>query len=333
MSNIKAVKHPAILSLSPKQNIQNPKYRSCIELILKDAKLHYIPHSLPVVDIGPGGVGIGHKEFTEDGEQCYAQALAFLITSNKKYLDNTLNILDSWATTCRTFRGSNAPLEAAWGTAAMARSLELVKYTCNRNDWRPDIEQRYITWVNTFLMPHLRGETERYRLNWGFFNNWHISITEARLQFALVRDDLKEINWCQDNYIKIFNSFVREDGFTGETLRDSFHCVAGIGGMIQICELLYHQGVDVYKLRNNLLMRCVEFHARLYGTDYTPPGFKREQFKISSYIEPCAWEIARNHYATRLKIPMPYTDILLKRLRPCGYVFHWGYDTLTHAVL
>jgi hypothetical protein len=103
--------------------------------------------------------------------------------------------------------------------------------------------------------------------------------------------------------------------------------------MVQICELLYHQGINLYTMKNNLLMRCVEFHAQLYGTNYTPPGYQREQFRINKYIEPCAWEIARNHYVNRCGLLMPHTDNLLKKLRPCGYVFHWGYDTLTHALL
>jgi hypothetical protein len=334
-SSLKSVKHPATLFVhgNLSKNIVNPKYYQCRDLILKQANLNYTPQALQKVDIGFGGTGVGHVEFTKDGEQCYAQALAFLITYNPKYLENCLRILDAWATTCRTFTGPNAPLEAAWGTCAMARSLELLKYSCNPKLWRGDIEQRYIAWANNLILPHLRGDTERYRLNWGFFNNWHTSITEARLQLALLQNDIQEVNWCINNYIKIFNSYVLENGFTGETLRDSFHCIAGMGGLIQICELLFHQGVDLYGLRNNLLMRCVEFHARLYGTTYTPPGYQRDQFKISSYIEPCAWEIARNHFVNRRGLPMPYTDNLLKRLRPCGYVFHWGYDTLTHAIL
>lgn len=300
--------------------------------LLRQAKIDYTPRPLKVVDIGYHGVGIGHEEFTKDAAQSYAQALAYVITGNTKYLDNCLHILNSWASVCETFKGDNAPLEAAWGVASMTRSFEIVKYNVGQEykERASGVQHRYVNWVTRLLMPHLRGETNQHKLKWPY-NNWHTSIVEARLQFALLRDDLKEVNWCIDEYKRIFDTYIKDNGFTSETLRDSDHCCFGIAGLIQVAETLYHQGIDVYSLKNNLLHKVLEFHAGLYGGGKCPTGFDINQFKIQKWIQPCGWEIARHHFVVRKKMSTPNTDTLLMKIRPCKYELHWGYDTLTHG--
>jgi hypothetical protein len=308
---------------------------SAKEKLFKDVKLNCKSQALTTVDIGPGGVGVGHKEFTEDGKQAYAQALAYLITKEEVYACNCMNILNDWATKCTVFKGANAPLEAAWGTASMSRACELVKYTVPNWAKYKAMEDCYVNWVRKMLMPHLLGLTEKYKLKWGFYNNWHTSIIEARLQFALLTDDLESANVCIEEYKKILASYVKDDGFTGETLRDSDHCCFGLAGLVQICELAFHQGVDLYSLRNNVLHKCIEFHAELYGTKKVPKDlaskFNISQFKICNWVQPSAWEIARKHYCGRKSYTMRNTDALLQGIRPAGYALHWGYCTLTHA--
>jgi hypothetical protein len=208
----------------------------------------------------------------------------------------------------------------------MARSAELLKYTYPQ--WNIKVETDYINWVKKLLLPHLRGETEKYKLKWGFYNNWHTSILEARLQFGLLCNDLNEVNYCISEYQKIVVSYVKDNGFTGETLRDSDHCCFGLAGMIQICEILYHQGINLYCKR---LFNAIELHANIYACNYTPPGYSREQFNIRSWIQPSAWEIAFCHFSCRQKLNMPCTQRLLEKIRPCNFELHWGFDTLTHC--
>jgi len=252
MSTITQIRHPATL-IDPQSvwSLKNKNNRY-ISHIVSEATRFTQPKAIPVVNIGFGGSGLGHLEFTSDAKAAYANALAYLATENTTFAENTLRILNAWSTTCKTFTGPNAPLEAAWGTAAMARACELLKYTYPSTQ-NINTETSFIDWVRRLLMPHLRGETERYRLNWGFYNNWHTSINEARLQFALLCDDIPEVNGCLQRYITIFNSYVNDVGTTGETYRDSDHCCFGLAGLVQTCELAFHQGVNLYQLRNNLL--------------------------------------------------------------------------------
>lgn len=300
------------------------------KVLLANAPLDYKPSPREVFD-NPfyTGVGTPDKTFTNDASQAYTQALAWVVTQNSAYANNSMTILDGWAKVNKQFTNGNAPLQAAWGTAAMSRAAELLKYSFP--GWDKEVEKRYISWVKKVLMPHLRGETEKYRLEWGFHNNWHTSITEARLQFAFLCDDISEANWCVKRYQQIFASYVKTDGMTGESFRDSDHCSFGLAGMIQICELLYHQGVNLFGLQSRLLMKVIELHAGVYGYGVCPSGTTKEQFKVCGWIQPSGWEIARNHYVVRAKQSMPHTEALLKKIRPCKSALHWGWDTLTHA--
>lgn len=301
--------------------------RKAVELIIEDAA-NSAGQALEVVDIGFGGKGKGHVEFTGDGKRCYAQVLAYLITGNEEYARNAMKIIKDWTQKCKVFRGDNAPLEAAWGTAVMARTMELLKYRYSKFDL--NLEKEYISWVKRLLIPHLTGQTEKYKLKWGFYNNWHTSILEAKLQFALLCDDTSSVNECIQEYIKIQNKYIQENGFTYETLRDSDHNCFGIAGIINVSEILYNQGIDMYSLRNNLLHKCVELHAGIYHCNIIPAGYKREQFNIYKWIQPSSWEIVFNHFTNRRNMPMPNTKQLLNKIRPCKFELHWGYDTITH---
>lgn len=333
ITTVSQIKHPATLIDPQSVWILKNKNNQYITHIISEASRFTQPKAIPVVNIGFGGSGIGHLEFTTDAKAAYANALAYLVTQNPNFANNLLRILKAWSTTCKTFIGPNAPLEAAWGTAAMARACELLKYTYNSTT--PDtntVINTFIDWVRRLLMPHLRGDTERYRLNWGFYNNWHTSINEARLQFALLCNDLPEVNDCLQRYVTIFNAYVKDSGLTGETYRDSDHCCFGLAGLVQTCELAFHQGVDLYQLRNNLLHKCMETHAGMLACGVFPPCVDKSKLIVYRWIQPCAWEIVYHHFVNRKGMEMPFTKQLLSRIRPCGYELHWGYDTLTHSI-
>jgi len=300
------------------------------DALLRHTPLDYKPTPREVMDTPFfNGTGKPDQTFTNDAAMAYHQALAWLVTKKEPYALNCMAILDAWAKANKQFKNGNAPLQAAWGTASMARAAELLKHTYP--GWNKDVEKRYIAWTKVTLMPHLRGETEKHKLEWGFYNNWHTSITEARLQFALLCDDLTEANWCIKRYRQIFAAYVKDDATTGETFRDSDHCCFGLAGLVQICELAYHQGVNMYGERTRLLMKAIELHAGIYGSGLYPTGTQKEQFKICGWIQPSAWEIARNHYVIRANQSMPHTEAILKKIRPCKYALHWGWDTLTHG--
>lgn len=335
-ATLRNVIHPATI-ISPKdttipfRSIKNNT--DLLNFILNQAPKIISHNAKQTIHVNFNDNGDCHKSFVTDSKQCYAQTLAFLITGDSTYAQNVIKIISAWFNTCTIFKGDNAPLLAAWGTSSMARSCEILKYTYSQ--WPLNFESNYINWVKKLLLPHLRGETEKYKLNWGFYNNWHTSITEARLQFALLCNDITEINFCIQHFIDIFQFYINDSGLTYESFRDSDHNCFGLAGIINICEILFHQNIDLFSYRDNILLKCIELHAGVYASNVIPKHLSVDikQFNVFKWIQPSSWEIVYNHFVNRRQLKMPYTKVLLIKIRPCKYELHWGYDTITHCRL
>jgi hypothetical protein len=294
-------------------------WKSCLESLQKDTPVNYQPSPIENVNIAAYGAGAGHKEFTKDGEQCVQQVVMYLATGNNTYADNAIKILMAWSTTCRIFTGSNAPLECGWGGCSMVRAAEILKHSCPL--WGPKIDVPFQKFLDKIILPNLKAPL-------GWTNNWQTTICEARMQIAIFRNDKAEFDWAIKEYRRILKDYVMPTGQTKETLRDLVHAQFGLGSLIQIPELAYHHGVDLFMEDNCLMHKAMEFHADLLLGNLSH-GITKEQIKEPWFL-PCGWEIALHHYNTRLKLPMPKTTALLSKKRPEKYVFHWGLGSLTH---
>ena len=99
----------------------------------------------------------GHLAFVElDAVQAYRQAMAWWATNNTGYANNAQRIIDGWATDNKNWGilRENGPLEAGWGCAAMAKSLEYLKNK-RWSGYNPAVEARFMQWFNTVMFPQL----------------------------------------------------------------------------------------------------------------------------------------------------------------------------------
>jgi hypothetical protein len=99
----------------------------------------------------------GHISFVElDAVQAVRQALAYWSTNNTGFAANAQRIVNGWATknTQWGLRNENGPLEAGWGCAAMAKSLELLKHK-PWSGYDPSVEARFMSWFRTVLFPQM----------------------------------------------------------------------------------------------------------------------------------------------------------------------------------
>lgn len=305
--------------------VRNPIRKQALEQMMKDTPLTYESKALKDVNIAFGGKGQGHDELTKDGEQAYRAALLFWVTDNKQYLGMVLKILDAWATKNKTFVGDNAPLEAAWSICSMARAAELIRHT---PEWQQStIPVSFFRWIDQRIMPHL---TNANVWKWKFRNNWHFSILCARMQLAILRDNKTEFDWVVDTYRICLPQAICQGHpcHTSETLRDLTHVQFLLGGIIQIAEMAYHQGVtDLYdpKLHNVL-----EYHASLLLKEI-PPGISPVDIRAPyGYWNEPIWELAMVHFRDRKGMAMPKTEKNAARSRPEKVTFHWGGGSLTH---
>jgi len=284
----------------------------------------YVPRAIANACVEAYGKGTGHEEVTKDGEQAVLQAAMYVATRDETYAKNSVAIIQAWATTCKSFEGSNAPLELAWATCSFVRAAEILKYAYN--GWSQKHEALLMDFVNQIAMPKLTKKL-------GWTNNWQTSICEARLQIGIFTNNQKEIDWAITEFKRIVDEYVMSSGQTNETLRDLVHAQFGIGSLLQIPELVYEysQGkTDLFRIKNGVLHKMCEFHAQLLlGKIPVDSGIQKQSIKEPWFL-PCGWELAVHHYERRLKLAMPFTQELLKKNRPEKYVFHWGLGTLIY---
>ena len=138
-----------------------------------------------------------------------------------------------------------------------------------------------------------------------------------------------------------------------ESGRDQGHATLGIGLLGTICEMAWNQGIDLYGLDSNRIMKCAEYVAKYnlggtvpytpYTWVYGPPGATTSviQSVISATgrgeLRPI-WELIYNHYARRRGLSVPNVAAFAAKVRPEGGGGDYGpnsggYDQLGFGTL
>lgn len=274
----------------------------------------YKPQVIKNVSIEAYGKGIGRKEFIDDATQSYYQVLMYVIYNNEAHAKKAVEILTSWSKDCETFTGSNAPLECAWGGTSMVRAAEILKYMYK--GWTEDIERQFNAFLDKIIMPNLMN---RYNEIFKWTNNWILTIQEARIQIAIFRNDRKTFDFFIEEFSKSRSSCLLDCGMNTETKRDLMHCQFQIGSIVNICEMCFHQGLNLY---NDRIRKCMEYHAYIINGNI-PKEVKKDELKEVWFMG-CSWDVGYNHFFIRMKQDMPHTDKLLTKYRPEKPALCWG---------
>lgn len=103
----------------------------------------------------------------------------------------------------------------------------------------------------------------------------------------------------------------------------------GIGALATVCEIAWQQGDDLYSALDNRLMKGFEYVAK-YNLGYNVPFavWKDVTGKYSNWTEISnkgrgrympIFEMTYNHFVIRKGMQMPYTEQVLRQIRPEGY--------------
>jgi Alginate lyase len=329
--SIRNIVHPAttisnsqITKLSLINSTSDEVHKKGLLLLQKDVNLAYKSRAISDVDIGPSGKGKGHDEFIGDAMQILNLTLMYLCTKNNDYAKKAISLQDEWNTICKTFKGSNAPLECAWGSICMLRSIEILKYKYNDFIIHKGFQERFNSFLHRIILPNL---ITRYNEIMKWNNNWILTVQEALLQYYLYDNDITNANKIVSEFKGVISKCItKECGLCSETTRDLIHTQFQLGSIVQIAELCWNQGIDLYSINNNIIYKCLEYHADILNGNI-PYEVKKEDIR-DVWFMPCVWDIAYNHYINRVKLSngMPHTDKLLKSKnnRPEKLTFNWG---------
>ncbi len=318
-------KHPATIlgnhhyeKLKHLQQTKDDILNKGLDDLRKSTPLDYKTSLIANLNIGPYGQGGGHKEFIGDCMQMLQQTLMYVITMNENYARKAIDIIRIWCDGCQSFKGLNAPLECGWGGTLITRAVEILKY--KYPNWNKSfVEQKFQGFLDRIIVPNLQA---RYREIFKYNNNWTATIIECFMQIALFRDDKNTFDWCISEYKKLLNSCVFPSGKHTETTRDLIHAQFLLGGLVQIPEMCWHQGVDLYKENNEILCKCMEYHAFILNKGI-PKDVKKEELKDIWFMS-CVWDMSYHHYNKIKKRNMPECQKLLTKRRPEKLVFNWG---------
>lgn len=302
----------------------------------KASQLTYVP-SGAFEEIGRNPTVNSH-EFDSDSNAAYQCALMGHITGDTAYLGITRRIVDSWAAKLKRVTGADAVLCAGLGGFKLVNAAELLKYS--QLSWPAASIARFGAMLRDVLVPTLNGFAP-------FANgNWDTAAMKTLMAVAIFNDDpalfdrvlVYYRHGCGDGRLE---HYIYANGQCQESGRDQQHTQLGLAHLGDCCEMAWNQGLDLYRLLENRLLKGFEYTARynLNGeVDFVPDVDRTGQYR-HTVISPRGklrpvYEQIYNHYVRRRGMQAPWLTKAVESLRPEGAAFgadHTGFGTLLYA--
>jgi hypothetical protein len=329
------------------------------------ASSSWVANPQATIDRGSGtaeNYGIAYNDIAA----AYQNALRWKITGTAAYGNAACDILNAWSAKLTSITG-NADRFLAAGIYGyeFANAGELMRgYSgFNLTAFKDMMLNVFYPVNNDFLVNHNNAYVTNYWANWDLCNMASI------LAIGILCDDSAKVNQSVD-YFKtgvgmgsIMNAIPYVYDSQGlaqwqESCRDQGHTMLGVGLLGTICEMAWHQGIDLYGYDSNRFMKACEYVAKynlghdVPFTDYTwvsgsLSGSKttRTFTSISSasrgQLRP-TWAGLYAHYGVRKGLSVPYTLAYKNLCQPeggggdygttSGGFDHLGFGTLTSTL-
>lgn len=333
------IKHPATLvSKDCISKLQSRVQKGDTDVVKRafaklqqETPLSHIPKHASRVCVMWNGAKDGENIALADGPMAYRCVLIYLVTKKTEYAEKAIAILLEWINNCKECTGDNAQLTSSWSQVNFARSVELLKCYYPASITKYNLLDKYIKWYDKVMALAINKPITWKFTNGDTYTNWHCSVLEAKMQVALLRDDVSGFNECISMFKKILPEIIEQPyKLCNETLyRDVMHGCMSLGSLVNVAELAWHQGVNLYETNNFLLRDAIEATAAVCMGDYKASSLPIPLNKVQYW--PYAWYIAFNHYNKRLKHAMPKTKVLIDK-HPVDYSWLFSCScALTHT--
>lgn len=279
-----------------------------------------------------------------DSQMAYHCALMWIITEDKRYAEKAVEILNAWSYTIKSLQGGDNMLMAAWYGFNLINAAEILRYTYE--NWKiEDVKQSEKMFKNIFY--ELIKDWKRGRAG-----NWDTAITKMHLAVGVFLDDKmifdRAINFYKSQEPESNGTLkmnIYETGQNFESARDQTHAQMAIGGLAESCEVAWKQGIDLYSLMNNRLLKGFEYTAKYNLGENDLPTFITNVYgdAISTIdrgkFQPI-YEMIYNHYHNRVGISgeeIKYTKKVVDTVRKNGgesfSSIHLGLGSLTYNII
>lgn len=273
------------------------------------------------------------SKMEQDFSAVYQNALMWVLTGEKTHAEKSLELLLGYAGTLKRIPETNdAPLLVGLEGLKIIYATEILRHTYKKmtvvqfNEISRMIREVFLPVMENFYhrKPYTNG-------NWGPI----VTKAKAYMAAAILWDNEEMYNKAVDFYLHandngtIAHYISGDTGQIQESGRDQGHSMLGIGALATVCEIAWQQGDDLYSALDNRLMKGFEYVAK-YNLGYNVPFavWKDVTGKYSNWTEISnkgrgrympIFEMTYNHFVIRKGMQMPYTEQVLRQIRPEGY--------------
>ena len=285
---------------------------------------------------------LGKEELERDSNAAYQNALIWCITGDEAHAKRAIAILNAWSGKLKVLDGTDMELAAGLCGFKFANAAELMRSTDPA--WAPaDIAQCQRMLRQIFYPP-----IQNFAL-WAH-GNWDILSMKAMIAMGVFCDDHAMFDRAVDYFYHgqgngaLTHYVINDAGQIQESGRDQQHTQLGIGGLAEVCEIGWSQGLDMFGASDNRLLKGFEYVAR-YNLG--------EEVPFVSYVDTSGrfpaghisdggrgrlrpiYEMVLNHYTRRQGLAAPWTLKAAEKIRPEGAgpgADHPGFGTLLFSL-
>ena len=316
------------------------------------ASLSWTPRPRSIVECGPSSnPNYGCSDERGDAAAAFTHALLWTITRTEAHAKKAIEIMNAWARVLTSHIGHNAPLQTGWAGTTFGAAAELIRHTY---PWwaSADVERFKAMLRNAYLPTLLKGSNAN--------GNWELIMINAATNISVFLDDKTSFDkalamwrkrvpayiylttdgaypnpiYSRDTPSELISFWYGQttfvDGLAQETCRDFGHTMWGIAAAINTAETARQQGINLYGEQSRRLRAGLEFHADYLLGKAVPSWLCGGSLSLGNIP---TWEIAYNHFNTRLGLSLPLTKRMIEeKVRPTGLNYFIAWETLTHAM-
>ncbi len=301
---------------------------------------------------GPHRYMMDRGRAQRDAMAAYLNALRWLISGNTAHADCAVRILNGWSGKVNEVsHGIDQPGLGGIPIGTFAIAAELMR---SYPGWAYADQVRFKRMLVDFFYPVCHDFLTRHngRCDTAFWANWDTCNMRAIMAIGVFCDDRAKF----DEAVEYFKSgrgtgsisnaapFRFDGGLVQwqESGRDYAHVMGGQGLLMEMCQIAWNQGLDLFGYDNNRLLGTAE-HAAQYtlwkGVPYTYYNNcdNANQFYISENyhgrLDASHFELVYNHYVVRQGLEAPHVKLFAALRRPePGEIDVLGYGTLTYTL-
>ena len=298
---------------------------------------HHLSHQHKATDsvYADGGVSGG---LSEDVLAALSHAYQWWIKGNQANADKSIEILNAWADTLLLI--DNKPgeyyrqevLVAGWHAQPLCEAAEIIRYS--NAGWDSLAIKKFEDMLLRVFYPLIKENSPEN-------GNWEASQINSLI--AIFCNDTaifnRGISFYKGTGKGSIRKYIYDSGESQETCRDMGHTQMGLGELVDAAEIALHQSVDLYSLYPDSvtglprLAMGLEHAAKILNG--IPQSTRCGLLSKPNYSVSPIWEKAWNHFGNRMKLKVPYIEMMKNRSRAEGVswkaMYSWG--TLTHAQL